>query len=56
MAHLALLIIVIAALAAIVGIALNAMGLKLPGWAVQILVVVLVSVVAILAIRFVLSV
>ena len=55
-ASLAIGIIIIAALVAIVFIAVKAMGVPVPAWVVQILFVVLIAIVAIFAIKFLLTV
>lgn len=49
-------VILIAAVVAILFIAVNAMGVQIPNWVVQIFWVVVIAVVAILAIRFLLGV
>lgn len=48
-------VIVIAACVGIVWVALRAMGVQLPQWFVQILLIIAVAVVAILAIKFLLT-
>lgn len=48
-------VVVVAALIAVVWIALRAFGMSPPPWAVQILWVVVIAVVAVVAIRFLLS-
>ncbi len=55
LAELLVAVIVIAALCAIVYVAVRAMGVEFPAWAVQILWIVVIAAVAILAIRLVLS-
>jgi hypothetical protein len=53
--QLAIAIIIICGLVAIVIIACRAMGVPIPPWLVQILVVVLVVIVAIAAIKFIIA-
>ena len=53
--QIAVYAIVIAAVVAIVWIAMRAMGVQPPGWAVQVFWVVVIAIVCILAIRLVLS-
>lgn len=55
LAGIAIWIILLAALAAIVFIAVRAMGVAIPGWVIQILWVVVIAVVAIVAIKFLLT-
>lgn len=51
----ATLIVVVAAVAAIIVVAVWAMGLKIPPWAIQIGSIVLIALVALVAIQLVLS-
>lgn len=53
--RLALAFVVICAVVAIAVVAVRAMGLQVPGWVWHILTIIAVAVVAILAIKFVLS-
>ncbi len=54
--HLVILAIIVCAVVGIALVAIRASGVPIPGWAVQIFWIVVVAIVAILAIKFLLSV
>lgn len=55
LAHILILIVVLAACCALVWIALNQFGVSIPGWVMQVFWVVVVAFVVIFAIKLVLS-